>query len=483
MLRKILILLISASLVLGIAFFVRPKQVETPEVEETVISEGTLEERLLATGRVKDIERIGSSDDFSEVYLFRFEQYIDHENKDLGTFSQKVELGFNGYDLANVLVTSGYETSDDHSEFTIYSENELAFLLGCNYVFVEHRYFGDSMPLKPDYDDTEYWRYLDTRQAASDHHEIVRELKRILDGKWCATGTSKGGISTELYAYYYPGEMDLYLPYVAPFPETDADTKYIPFLNEEIGDIQYGRQEAARLRKVMLDFQLKLLEYRDDLAPRYFAAGLADGGECSKHADADIVYDMTVIDFAFAFWMYYQRFDVLEQYLAMPERNDTELAAKRDAFLEALLEFCPPNFTLNGSMTPYYIQAYQELGSPGYDFSYLREAYGDPDIISISAEDDGKMYWDAIFNDAELELEQHEPFYERINEMLRTTDDHFIIIYGSSDPYYSLRPKDVHDRDNISIYVNDNRPHSAKISNFDEDVKEEMLAKIRGILE
>ena len=66
--------------------------------------------------------------------------------------------------------------------------------------------------------------------------------------------------------------------------------------------------------------------------------------------------------------------------------------------------------------------------------------------------------------------------------MLRTTNDKFVIIYGSSDPWYAVRPDDVTDRDNISIYVNPNYPHTTGISNFPTATKNEMMNKIKTIL-
>ena len=43
-------------------------------------------------------------------------------------------------------------------------------------------------------------------------------------GKWLATGVSKPGMTTAYYAYEYPGEMDAYVPFCAPFMLSMAET-------------------------------------------------------------------------------------------------------------------------------------------------------------------------------------------------------------------------------------------------------------------
>ena len=91
--------------------------------------------------------------------------------------------------------------------------------------------------------------------------------------------------------------------------------------------------------------------------------------------------------------------------------------------------------------------------------------------------------WKLILNENQLALPRKELVYTKINNMLEITNDNFIIIYGSSDPWYAVRPNDVTGRDNISIYVNPNYPHTTNISNFPTEVKNEIMNKIKTILE
>ena len=45
----------------------------------------------------------------------------------------------------------------------------------------------------------------------------IKQSGTVGQGKWLATGVSKPGMTASYYAYEYPGEMDAYVPFCAPF--------------------------------------------------------------------------------------------------------------------------------------------------------------------------------------------------------------------------------------------------------------------------
>ena len=469
----LLTLLLSLSSLTGCG---KPKQ---PEEESESPLSGTIAERLEQLDCIDQFYEINHGKYFKKVYNIRFTQYIDHNNKALGTFTQHIELGFNDLSAPTVYVSSGYMIQSNNSSYP-QNENELAFLLNCNYLFVEHRYFGNSLPVNIDYDDAHTWDYLNTQQAASDAHNIVKQFKRVLEGKWLSTGMSKGGMTTELYAYYYPGDMDLYVPYVAPFCNSFYDERMVKFINEEAGDVQYGEEIASKMREDVLAFQIKLLEYRDTLAPRFYNAG----NNYSSYATVDSLYDAAIIEFGIGFWQYYQEYNDIVNCLNMEETTTTQIEQKQNRFYYTLTSSVEPNdLSVNNAYTPYYIQAYQELGNYCYDYSYIREALPENVTLSVKEEDEQDLAYKLALSDVELGLGHKELIGPKINEMLKTTKDQFIMIYGSSDPWYAVRPDDVKDRDNVSIYVNPHYPHTTNISNFDEAVTNEILTKIKTILD
>ena len=468
-------------IIASLALVACPKK-EKEKEEKIDRLEGTIEERLSQMECLSNVRSVSHGDAFEKVFKMNFKQYIDHEHPELGTFNQKIEVGYNGLDLPTDYVTSGYMIESNNSTWAS-NENEIAFLLGCNYIFVEHRYFGNSLPVPIGYDDNETWKYLTTKQAADDAHNIVTQFKRVFEGTWVSTGISKGGMTTELYAYYHPGDMDLYMPYVAPMCASFSDKRMFEFVYEEAGNLQYGTETAATMRQNILNFQIKLLEYRDVLAPKFYNAGVNSRVSFSSYANADRLFDAAVLEFSVGFWQYYQDYSTITRVLAMSETTTAQKQRKQEACYSALTSVSgPSDISINNEFTPYYIQAYQELGNYGYDFSYLRNALPSGVELKVTEEEESDLMRKLVLNDAQLQLPQKELMAPKINNMLKTTKDQFIILYGSSDPWYSVRPDDVTSRSNINIYVNDNYPHTTNIANYDTNVNQEIMAKVKSIL-
>ncbi len=97
---------------------------------------------------------------------------------------------------------------------------EIANRYRANYISIEHRYYAFSAP-------SQCWTNLDdlrAKEAAEDFHNLVVALKKVLKGKWVMSGVSKGGITTLLQHTFHPEDMDIYVPYSAPFFDSDRDT-------------------------------------------------------------------------------------------------------------------------------------------------------------------------------------------------------------------------------------------------------------------
>jgi len=102
-----------------------------------------------------------------------------------------------------VMITGGYSANRNYL-------SEPASILGCNQIIVEHRYFGESLP------DSLDWSQLTTANAAADHHHIYQLFSQYYQEKWMSSGISKGGQTSIFYKYYYPDDMAVTMPYVAP---------------------------------------------------------------------------------------------------------------------------------------------------------------------------------------------------------------------------------------------------------------------------
>src|SRR5262249_45582542 len=147
------------------------------------------------------------SDHFTEKYLVRITQQLDPHNPAAGTFTQRVVVSHVGFDRPTVLITEGYGGGYAHRPG--YRE-ELSEHFDANMVHVEHRYFLESTP------EPLNWDYLTCENSAYDLHNVTTTFKQLYPEKWISTGISKGGQTTLLYRAWFPNDVDISVPYVAP---------------------------------------------------------------------------------------------------------------------------------------------------------------------------------------------------------------------------------------------------------------------------
>ena len=63
--------------------------------------------------------------------------------------------------------------------------------------------------------------------------------------------------------------------------------------------------------------------------------------------------------------------------------------------------------------------------------------------------------------------------YQGVTKWIDTSEAKIMFIYGSSDPWYSLRMHDT-DNPNVKMFVSDTKPHTVRIMDFDEATMQEM---------
>ena len=356
-------------------------------------------------------------------YTFSFEQPIDHNNPELGTYLQACRLRYKGAEKNVVVLTHGYNME--------YYDTDLATQLDANQLNIEHRYFGQSLPEPFDNVDM---TYLNSNQQARDIHNIVSTLKKYLfkTGKWASTGTSKDGITTALQAYwsdYYKWtDFNVYVPFCAPFltgtDYTDGthscnDITPGTYLKDVCGyGYEAGSKEVIayeRLRKIpqLICTNAKIRAaankavYQADPASygkiieQYNAKSPMSTGDQTKDVTAftlytyynalfskfsyvqfytwaDIVPDLKPLEDGTATedqWIFFMQFIVmdskaLDKYLADQQKKKTSQAMRRGLTKEEeQWDFL--RFRRESPRAPYNIQAFTELGSADNDYSLV----------------------------------------------------------------------------------------------------------------
>lgn len=400
---------------------------------------------LLGLPGVTGVERIDSKR-FNERYIVTFRQYIDHTDTTRGTFSQRVVLSHVHPDSITVVVTEGY--SSTYTEGPQYRE-ELSDIFNANSIVIEHRYFNQSRPKLPE---DIYWDYLTTAQAAADHHSIVTALHTIYHGKFIATGVSKGGITANLYRAYYPNDVDITVPYVAPFCNGVED----PAMGEALRKLGNEDQQA-----MLQNFIKEMLDCRHTMIP--MLKDYLEKNKIEMRIEADELYDLMMLDLEVAI---HARGD----YKKLPD----PATATADELFDAIVRYGDPTgFSPNYDNMPYYVQAATELGHYAYNIDpYI-------DRLTISRTDE-------YLRRTALPDNFHGSYSPDTREMdlkfLNSTTAHMLFIYGANDPWYHVGVEPYVHNDNIYIFVNPDNCHRSKIRNFPTDMQQKIMTILRSWL-
>ena len=465
--------------------------------------------QLRALPNVASVEKFTQKTTFTgTVYKVYFNSLLDPFDASKGTFKQKALIGFAGYDKPNCLTTTGYMLSDQIAMKQA-CENESAFILNGNLVAVEHRYFGESVRTDKkrsdgNYDGT-YWEYLSVKNSAEDLHAIVTSLKPILKGKWVAQGASKGGLTANIFCYYHPEDVDLTMPYVAPLCNAKHDARFFDFVLNTIGDNdERHKSDAAACRQLLKDIQIWMLERRDAIyengvtyKQKLFNYFFPVGGTCYYNKDyltPDILYDMCVADFPVYPWQYGKEksFDLIKKYYELPDDNSNfgeGTPTKKEYFYGFLVTAAQVPDTPDMNFSPYYIQAFTEFGNYKPSLSQLRQtvaaakAAGKNVELFVEESKQDTIYEDSFYSDAERALfaNYNDNLYKKLSEWIKTTDEQIIMLYGSGDPWYSVRIDDV-SRDNVHIFVHTANNHNTEIDNLPAAQKSQVIDLLKQYL-
>jgi len=396
----------------------------------------TLEERL-ANLPASKIEKIKGDTLFSQSYELNIIQPVDHNNPDGAKFRQQVFLSYVGPEAPVVVVTEGYSARNYTSE--------LARLMKCNQIIIEHRYFDESTP------DSVDWKYLTTWQAATDQHRIIELFKPVFTGKWLTTGISKGGQTVMFHSYYYPKDVDVRVPYVGPLNFGPEDSRMAGFLSK------VGTPEC---RQKVFDFQKLALEKSEVLFP--MLRKLADEKQWSftRVGSLEVAFEMTVLEYEFAFWQWGASCDEIPL-----DGTDEEIFSH----LARVADF---NYFADQGIRPYepfFYQAMTEIGYYGYQFErfsgLLKYAAdnGKPEFTFSAPQGEGLTY--------------DYSFAKNVDEYIKTRAEHFIFIYGGNDPW-SATAADIDGNKNCIKVVKEGGMHGTRIGNLPDDQKELVLRKL-----
>ena len=413
---------------------------------------------------------------YSEKYILTFDQPLDWENPSLGTFPQRVEVAIRKDAPVTLMETDGYILPDKISKTYLMYEPpfELTMEYGGNYVHVEHRFFGDSRPADMSNSDTKYWEYHTAANAAGDYHRIYTSLSPILGDKWISYGGSRGGLMTNVYGYYYPEDMLVYVAYVAPCSDGMGDERFYKHIYTDIGDDAYGEAQGKERRDLVTAFQTEAIRYKQDLLPKFRKKISSSKYHYPEDVTAEEVYDMVVLEFAVQYWQQGKDFEKIRQILDMPDGKK-----KRDSVYKLLLKIQDP---IDWSQTfyawPYYVNTATTYGQYHYDFSYLRTALakeGLSDKLTVTEDMEDGFLQKLVFTEEQRNAFVYDgSFHDALVDSMATTKAKHLMIFGGTDPWYGVAiPLDGVENENIRVFVNPTAPHTSTIGKLPAEMKQE----------
>jgi PS-10 peptidase S37 len=401
-----------------------------------------LHQRLLSIPDIS-VKSIEPDSNFAEVFEIFITQPLDHLNPTNGSkFCQRIYLRHVDFTKPMIFNNEGYATKSER-------RTELAKILRCNEMFVEHRYYGESKPAGED------WKYLNTAQAAADHNRIVELFKQIYTGKWVSTGISKGGQTTIFFKYYYPEAVDVWVPYVAPLNFTQEDKRINQFLNTVGTDI---------CRNKIIAFQRALLKNKDSIIPLFEKYNTEH--KYTYGLELDQIFDYAVFEYKFSFWQWGR-----SSCEDIPNSN-----ASPETLFKHLYTTSHFSYLTDESITrlrPFMYQAYTEIGYYNYETEHLN------DLLNTV---NGKYASSIVLAPREIELKFNEGLMIDINDFIQEYGNNMLYVYGENDTW-SATAVDIGDKTNAVKMVKKDGSHKTRIHSFEGVEKEKIYSTLEKWLD
>ncbi len=402
----------------------------------------TIKQQLESIPGVKVVQK-KAANQFSESYTLLITQPLDHNQPKKGSFIQRVFLSFKDPAAPMVMTTEGYQA--EYANNGLFVE-ELAQILKCNQVVVEHRYFAGSKPQNAP------WDYLTVENAANDHHRIIEMLKPIFTGKWITTGISKGGQTSIYHRAFFPNDVDATVAYVAPINIAQEDPRQIYFLKAVGPD---------STRNKIIEYQRAVLKNRSGITQ--LMSKLATKNNYTFVMSVDSTLDYLILEYPFSFWQWGVNSTTI------PKANSSA-----ETLWNHLNEIVGLTAYTQPGMLPteaFFYQAYSEIGYYGYDTTHLSKylsVKGGYISNKILIPKDAKP----VFNPLTL---------QKVRDFIALKGENILYLYGEIDPWSASAAMPT-TATNSKRIVSPGNSHITRISNLSENQKSEALDWLRKTL-
>ncbi len=396
---------------------------------------------FLSRNDVKVVRTLQNESSFERILEVMIAQPLDHLDPDGESFKQRIYISHVDPSKPVVLITEGYDAK-------YYYTSEITAELRCNQIIVEHRYFGESVP------DSLNWHFLNTWQAASDHHRIITLFKELYPEQWISTGISKGGQTVMYHSFYYPEDVDVRVPYVAPLNYGLEDERIYSFL-EQVG----SPGERRKVEK----FQKMALKNQEEYLDAFIALSEDKGYTYELAGGVEKAYEYCVLEYSFAYW----------QWGYVPSTKIPGKAADPEKIIDHMnrvagFDYFSDQFILE--YRPFFYQAMTEMGYYGYDL----EAFGE-----YLKHVDNPIFTFTIPEDVEIPF--NDELSPKLQQYISEHGDNYIFIYGEYDTWSATAVTSTGNT-NSKVFFKEGGSHRTRINNMPEAQKEEVYSTLESFL-
>lgn len=402
--------------------------------------EAILEEKLSQLQGVT-YTKISTGDSSQLKYYLKIRQPIDHLHPEHGSFIQYAILLHKSLKAPTVMNTEGY--------FLYTSYNEVENIFGANNLSIEHRYFGRSLP------DSVDWSQATYENVAADLHHIRRLFDDIYTNKWISTGISRGGQTAIIYKYFYPDDVDLVIPYVAPITLSPDDPRTHHFL-DTIG--------STDCRQKIKDIQVYLLKNEKKIIASLKNGIIENNYTFNYLGGVARAYEIGVLELPFAFWQ-----------AGVFDCDDLLKIKKRADYAQFFTNVTGFDFLHDNSieeLATHYYMASAYSGYYGYDVTPFK------DYLKHVTENTSASFYP---KDAGTIVFKGELIH-KINDWAQHEANNILYIYGGQDTWTSCKvtPDTIL---NSTVFILPNANHySARIKNMEENMKLDFSRKVDSMI-
>jgi len=388
-------------------------------------------------------KKIESPLGYQAAYELRIRQPLDHKDPQKGHFYQKAYLSHKGFDRPNVIITEGYSRNSNR----IY---ELSYLLEANQIDVEHRFYGESVPEKMEY------QYLTLEQATADLHKIREILGLIYAGKWVSTGISKGGQTTIFYRYFYPDDVAVSVPYVAPLNLEFEEKRIYQFLDT------IGTEDC---RNNILKVQKRLLLYRNEVLKmlKWYAKGAK---LTFNYLSFEEAFEYAVLEYPFSFW----------QWGASCESIPDETAPLEE-ILDHFLGISSLSFFADAEIEEYASHYYQAAAQMGY-YGYETE-----DFEGLLKALPMQPHPHAAFTPNKMKVTFDGSLLPKVASWIKEQGNNFIYINGANDTWSATAVPRVEGNNSLWFFLEGKDHGQARIRKMSPQERGKMVNALEKWLE